>query len=67
MAAQKKLEPGSKYASFDKDGDGTITDEEFEMIEISAIRYIEVGKAARLGESAGPFSHFSIKPIPNEN
>ena len=33
MAAQKKLEPGSKYASFDKDGDGTITDEEFEMEE----------------------------------
>ena len=33
MAAQKQLEPGSKYASFDKDGDGTITDEEFEMEE----------------------------------
>ena len=33
MAAQKKLEPGSKYASFDKDGDVTITDEEFEMEE----------------------------------
>ena len=33
MAAQKKLEPGSKYASFDRDGDGTITDEEFEMEE----------------------------------
>ena len=24
MAAQKRLEPGSKYASFDKDGDGTM-------------------------------------------
>ena len=33
MAAQKRLEPGSKYASFDRDGDGTITDEEFEMEE----------------------------------
>ena len=33
MVAQKKLEPGSKYASFDRDGDGTITDEEFEMEE----------------------------------
>ena len=31
MAAQKRLEPGSKYASFDKDGDGIVTDEEFEM------------------------------------
>ena len=31
MAAQKQLEPGSKYADFDKDGDGVVTDEEFEM------------------------------------
>ena len=33
MAAQKKLEAGSKYANFDKDGDGIVTDEEFEMEE----------------------------------
>ena len=33
MAAQKKLEPGSKYANFDKDGDGVVTDDEFEMEE----------------------------------
>ena len=33
MAAQKQLEAGSKYASFDKDGDGIVTDEEFEMEE----------------------------------
>ena len=33
MAAQKKLETGSKYANFDKDGDGIVTDEEFEMEE----------------------------------
>ena len=31
MVAQKQLEPGSKYAAFDKDGDGIVTDEEFEM------------------------------------
>ena len=31
MAAQKQLEPGSKYAKFDADGDGIVTDEEFEM------------------------------------
>ena len=33
MAAQKKLEAGSKYANFDKDGDGIVTDDEFEMEE----------------------------------
>jgi len=31
MAAQKTLEAGSKYEHFDKDGDGVITDEEFEL------------------------------------
>ena len=31
MAAQKKLQPDSKYAGFDKNGDGIVTDEEFEM------------------------------------
>ena len=33
MNAQKQLQPGSKYAAFDKDGDGIVTDEEFEMEE----------------------------------
>jgi hypothetical protein len=31
MNAQKKLEPGSHYEHFDKDGDGIVTDEEFAM------------------------------------
>tara|TARA_B100000029_G_scaffold140905_1_gene136149 strand:- start:665 stop:1036 length:372 start_codon:yes stop_codon:yes gene_type:complete len=31
VAAQKKLEPGSEYEKYDLDGDGIVTDEEFEM------------------------------------
>jgi len=31
VAAQKKLEPGSGYEKYDLDGDGVVTDEEFEM------------------------------------
>ena len=31
LAAQKKLEPGSDYEKYDLDGDGIVTDEEFEM------------------------------------
>ena len=31
MAAQKKLESGSKYEHFDKDGDGVVTDEEMAL------------------------------------
>lgn len=37
MAAQKKLEPQSKYEHFDKDGDGVVTDEEF-MLEREMMR-----------------------------
>ena len=33
MAAQKKLEAGSKYANFDKDGDGIVTDDELGSIK----------------------------------
>ena len=36
---------------------------EFKMIETSAERYIEVGRAAKLGNKAEPFTHFSVKPI----
>ena len=31
MAAQKRLEAGSQFEHFDKDGDGVITDEEFAL------------------------------------
>ena len=31
MAAQKKLEAGSQYDHFDKDGDGIVSDEEFAL------------------------------------
>ena len=31
MAAQKQLEPGSKFAKYDTDGDGVVSDEELEM------------------------------------
>ena len=31
MAAQKKLEAGSQYDHFDKDGDGVVSDEEFAL------------------------------------
>jgi len=31
MAAQKKLEAGSPYEHFDKDGDGIVSDEEFAL------------------------------------
>lgn len=31
MVPQKKLEPGSNYEKYDRDGDGIVTDEELEM------------------------------------
>ncbi len=40
-----------------------LTLDEFKMIETSADRYIDIGRAAKLGETARPFTHFSVKPI----
>ena len=40
-----------------------LSEDEFKMIEISAERYIEVGRAAKLGNNGGPFTHFSVKPV----
>ena len=31
--SQKKLEPGSDYEKYDLDGDGIVTDEEFDMYQ----------------------------------
>ena len=41
-----------------------LTTDEFKMIETSAERYIEVGRAAKSGNIADPPSRFSVKPIP---
>jgi len=41
-----------------------LTTDEFKMIETSAGRYIEVGRAAKSGNIADPPTRFSVKPIP---
>ena len=60
----KKIPKGELWAGSPAKKMRALTKEEFKMIEISAERYVEVGKAARLGENAGPFSHFSAKQVP---
>ena len=42
-----------------------LTTDESKMIEASAERYIEVGRAAKSVNIADPPSHFSVKPIPD--
>ena len=37
---------------------------EIEEITVSAKRYIELGRAYRLGEAGGPYQLFSLRPLP---
>ena len=41
-----------------------LTDKEKEGLKISALRYIEFGRAYRLGEAGGPYHYFTPRPLP---
>lgn len=41
-----------------------LTEAEIEMIKTSAERYIELGRAARLGAEGGPYTLFTPRPLP---
>ena len=42
-----------------------LTQKERENLKISALRYIEFGRAYRLGEAGGPYEHFTTRPLPD--
>ena len=62
----KKIPKGELWAGSPAKKMRNLTTTELQMIEISAKRYIELGKAAKLGESGGPFSYFSAKQVPEK-
>ena len=41
-----------------------LTDKEQEGLKTSALRYIEFGRAYRLGEAGGPYHYFTPRPLP---
>ena len=41
-----------------------LTDAEIAELRISALRYIEFGRAYRLGEAGGPYQYFTPRPLP---
>ena len=41
-----------------------LSTDEIDMIETSAERYIELGRAARFGDDGGPYKLFSPRPLP---
>ena len=41
-----------------------LTDKEKEGLKTSALRYIEFGRAYRLGEAGGPYHYFTPRPLP---
>ena len=43
-----------------------LSKEEQENLKISALRYIEFGRAYRLGEAGGPYHYFTLHPLPND-
>ena len=61
----KNVPSGELWAGSPAKKKRDLTTDEFKMIETSAERYIEVGRAAKFGETAGPFTHFLVKPISN--
>ena len=41
-----------------------LTEAEMAELRISALRYIEFGRAYRLGEAGGPYQYFTPRPLP---
>lgn len=41
-----------------------LTEDERAALQKSADRYIEFGRAYRLGEAGGPYQHFTVRPLP---
>lgn len=41
-----------------------LTEAEIAELRISALRYIEFGRAYRLGEAGGPYQYFTPRPLP---
>ena len=41
-----------------------LTNDEMAELRISALRYIEFGRAYRLGEAGGPYQYFTPRPLP---
>ena len=43
-----------------------LTAEERASLQKSADRYIEFGRAYRLGKAGGPYQHFTVRPLPTQ-
>ena len=43
-----------------------LTTQEIAELRISALRYIEFGRAYRLGEAGGPYQYFTPRPLPRK-
>lgn len=44
-----------------------LSDDEQKGLKTSALRYIEFGRAYRLGEAGGPYQHFTPRPLPDDD
>lgn len=60
----KRVPSGALWAGSPAKEMRKLTDAEIEMIDTSAERYVELGRAARLGHDGGPYTLFSPRPLP---
>ena len=60
----KKVPSGELWAGRPAKKMRDLTEPEKENLKISALRYIEFGRAYRLGEAGGPYSYFTTRPLP---
>lgn len=60
----KRVPSGALWAGSPAKEMRKLTEAEIEMIDTSAERYVELGRAARLGHDGGPYTLFSPRPLP---
>ena len=66
VTPKKRIPTGELWAGRPAKKMRDLTSEEVRALQISADRYIEFGRAYRLGESGGPYQYFTPKPLPKE-
>ena len=67
VTPKKRVPSGELWAGRPAKKMRDLTEDEIENLTVSALRYIEFGRAHRLGEDGGPFSYFTARPLPDNN
>lgn len=64
VTPNKRVPSGELWAGRPAKKMRDLTDDEIKNLTLSAERYIEFGRAYRLGEAGGPYNHLNPRPLP---